>query len=124
MQQVINLKTCKQMIIVQLDSDQLNSLIQNAFRKVISENAKPDKQPDSPELLTIDEASVFLRLAKPTIYSMVSRGRIPYMKRAKKLYFSKVELMNYLRQGKVNSVDQNNSEALQNIIIKKGRSHA
>jgi excisionase family DNA binding protein len=86
---------------------------------------KPDKLPDTPELLTIDEASAFLRLAKPTIYSMVSRGRLPYMKRAKKLYFSRIELMEYLRQGKVQTIDQSSPEALRNVIVKrKGISHA
>jgi excisionase family DNA binding protein len=110
--------------ITQITPPELETLIQNVIEKALNGH-KPDKLPDTPELLTIDEASAFLRLAKPTIYSMVSRGRLPYMKRAKKLYFSRIELMEYLRQGKVQTIDQSSPEALRNVIVKrKGISHA
>lgn len=48
------------------------------------------------ELMTIEEAAKFLNLAKQTIYGMVSKDAIPYTKKSKRLYFSKVELLEWL----------------------------
>jgi excisionase family DNA binding protein len=106
--------------ITQISAPELETLIQGVIEKALKGH-QPEAKPDEPELLTIDEASAFLRLAKPTIYSMVSRGRLPYMKRAKKLYFSKVQLMDYLKAGKVNPIEQTTPEALQNVMIKTKR---
>lgn len=52
------------------------------------------------KLLTIKEAAEFLSLATPTLYSKVSKGDLPYVKRGKRLYFSQEELSKYLQQGK------------------------
>jgi len=49
--------------------------------------------------LPIEAAAEFLNLSKPTIYSKVSRGELPYSKRGKRLYFFKSELLAYLKQG-------------------------
>ena len=56
---------------------------------------------DQPEqLLTIQQAAEFLSLTVPTIYSKVSKGELPFMKRGKRLYFSKTELMEYIKAGR------------------------
>lgn len=54
----------------------------------------------SEQLLTVKEAADFLNLSVPTIYSKVSRGELPVMKRGKKLHFSNTELMQYLKDGR------------------------
>lgn len=51
-------------------------------------------------LLTVPEAAELLSLSVPTIYSKVSKGEIPFMKRSKRLYFSKQELISYIKQGR------------------------
>ena len=56
------------------------------------------EQPE--QLLTIQEAAEFLSLAVPTIYSKVSKGELPVMKRSKRLYFSRTELLDYLKEGR------------------------
>lgn len=43
---------------------------------------------------------IFLNLTVPTIYSKVSKGELPVMKRSKRLYFSSTELMEYLKEGR------------------------
>lgn len=55
------------------------------------------------ELLTIQEAAKFLNLSKFTIYSKVHKREIPFskMNNGKRLYFSKMELMDYIKGGKV-----------------------
>lgn len=49
------------------------------------------------EIWTIDQASEYLRLAKPTIYSMVSRKQIPCSKSGKRIIFSKHELITWMK---------------------------
>lgn len=59
---------------------------------------EPTEQPE--QLLTVQEAAKFLNLTVPTIYSKVSKGDLPVMKRSKRLYFSSTELMEYLKEGR------------------------
>lgn len=63
-----------------------------------SNHAKEKEQPE--QLFTVQQAANFLNLSVPTIYSKVSRGELPVMKRGKKLHFSNTELMQYLRDGR------------------------
>lgn len=63
---------------------------------------KNDQQaaPPAEQLLTVQQAAEFLNLSVPTVYSKVSRGELPVMKRGKKLHFSNTELMRYLKDGR------------------------
>ena len=63
---------------------------------------KKDEKPSTPQekLLTIKEAAEFLNLSVATMYSKVSKGELPVMKRGKRLYFSSTELMDYLKGGR------------------------
>jgi len=75
------------------------------------------EQPETDELLTVQDTAKFLSLSVPTIYSLISRGELPVMKRSKRCYFSKVELINYLRQGRKRTLAETASEA--EIYLKK-----
>jgi excisionase family DNA binding protein len=67
---------------------------------------------DTPEqLLTIQEAAEFLSLTVPTMYSKVSKGELPVMKRSKRLYFSRTELMKYVKDGRKKSNAEIEAEA-------------
>ncbi len=68
-------------------------------------------QTEPDQLLTVQQAAEFLSLSVPTIYSMVSRGELPLMKRKKRLYFSRTELLDYLKQGRKKPVAETASEA-------------
>jgi len=50
-------------------------------------------------------------LTVPTIYSKVSKGELPVMKRSKRLYFSSTELMKYLKRGRKKSNAEIEQEA-------------
>ena len=73
-------------------------------------NEQPPKV-SAEQLLTVKEAANFLNLTVPTIYSKVSRGELPVMKRSKRLYFSSVELMQYLKEGRKKSNAELEEEA-------------
>lgn len=110
------------MIILQLDSDQLKTIVQNAIRTVIIEQlptatATPT---ESKDLLSLSEVANFLNLAKPTIYGLVCHSKIPCMKKGKKLYFSRQELTEWLKQGKKKTISEMQEEA-DNFLTKKKR---
>jgi excisionase family DNA binding protein len=71
------------------------------------------------QLLTIQEAAEFLSLTVPTMYSKVSKGDLPVMKRSKRLYFSRTELLDYLKVGRKKSNAEIEQEA-KAYLKKKG----
>lgn len=73
--------------------------IKSAIREMEQANTPPGE-----ELLTIEQAAEFLSLTKPTIYTMVSSGIIPSMKRSKRLYFYREDLTNYIKRGRPMSI--------------------
>ena len=77
---------------------------------LIQKQAEPPTK-EADRLLSIKEASEFLKLAVPTIYSKVSRNELPYMKQGKRLYFSSTELMEYIKEGRNKSKAEIEAEA-------------
>lgn len=77
--------------------------------KAVQNKNPTTEQPE--QLLTIQEAAQFLNLTVPTIYSKVSKGELPVMKRSKRLYFSSTELMEYLKDGRKKSNAEIEQEA-------------
>ena len=74
---------------------------------------EPNETPE--QFLTIQEAAQLLNLTVPTLYSKVSRRELPVMKRGKRLYFSKTELIDYIKDGRKKSNFEIEQEA-QNYI--------
>ena len=50
-------------------------------------------------LLDVDEACAFLKMARPTLYAKTSRNEIPHIKRGKKLWFEPERLQEWLIHG-------------------------
>jgi excisionase family DNA binding protein len=88
--------------------EELGNLIQLNVRKALDEQV-PKQEQD--KIFTIQEASVFLNLARQTLYGFTSKNEIPFIKRGKKLYFRKTDLEKWLLEGKRKS----NSEILKEI---------
>jgi excisionase family DNA binding protein len=111
------------MIILQLDSDQLQTIMQNAIRTVITEQVKPidSTYKENKDLLNISEAANYLNLAKASVYNLVCQSKIPCMKKGKKLYFSRQELMDWLREGKKKTISEMQEEADNFLTSKKKR---
>lgn len=93
--------------------DRLYTKLESIERLLIQGSTQAQEEPN--KLLSIDEASEYLNLAKPTIYSMVSKGTIPYMKCSKRLYFSKDELHNYVSKGRVKTIAEIQEDAVSSL---------
>ena len=85
--------------------------------KAVRNEQPPTDQPE--QLLTIQEAAEFLSLAVPTMYSKVSKREIPCMKRGKRLYFSRTELLEYLKDGRKKSNAEIEQEAKAYLLNNK-----
>ncbi len=67
--------------------------------------------PESDTILTVDGAAEFLDLSVATIYGLISQGELPVMKRSKRCYFSKLELIAYLKKGRRKTNQEIEAEA-------------
>src|SRR5688572_6944743 len=79
--------------------------------------------PATDEILTVHGAAEFLDISVATVYKMVSGREIPFMKRSKRVYFSKVELINYIKEGRRKTnleLEAEADEYLRKRRIKKG----
>ena len=89
---------------------QLNEKL-DRIEKMLLHNKSNTSIEETSDLLTIEEASEFLHLSKATLYSKVSKNELPYMKRSKRLYFSKSELTEYLKKGRIQTNDEVQDDA-------------
>ena len=94
--------------ITQISAPELETLIENSLRKILTDRPT---QPETDQLLTVQQTAQFLTLAPATIYSMVCRGEIPSSKRGKRLYFSKQELTEWVKAGRNKTLSDHASEA-------------
>lgn len=76
-------------------------------------------QNDGDKLLTIREAAEVIHLSVPTIYGLVQRREIPVSKKGKRLYFTKQELVEWIKSGRKKTATEIRSDVDQ-YIKKKG----
>ncbi len=106
-----------------LSFDRMPNAINDLLRKVENIERLLKKQSDVPtenhnELLNVKQAAEFLSLAVPTVYSMVSRGELPFMKKTKRIYFSRQELLAYLKEGR-QSTNAEIKEMADQFLVKR-----
>lgn len=101
--------------------DQLPEAVSYLIEKIDNLELIIKNQPkdSGDEFLTVEEASAFLTLSLPTVYSKVSKKELPYMKQGKRLYFLKSDLIEYIKNGRVKTVSEVEAEADQFLTSKK-----
>lgn len=96
---------------------QLYEKLDSIERLLLAQNKEP--QADLEALLTIQEAGKLLTLSVPTIYGLVSRSEIPVSKKGKRLYFSKLELTNWIKAGRKKTNEETARDADTHLQGKK-----
>lgn len=89
--------------IIVLPKEELSILIEEAVRKVLTEQTAPQTKD---KLMSIDDAANFLNVSKSTIYTWTSNKQIPFLKRGKRLYFKEADLLKWLDKGKQKTQDE------------------
>lgn len=106
--------------ITQITRHELEELVYNVISNSIANTGVFSKdESQTKDLFNIQEASEFLSLKKPTLYQKVSKREIPFLKRSKRLYFKREDLIEYLEKGRVKSVSEIQEEA-DNLFKKRG----
>lgn len=90
-----------------------------SIEKLLLEQSNKQSKKEEEKLLTVQETAKFLNLSVPTIYSKVSKGELPVMKRSKRLYFSNIELMAYLKKGR-NKTNTEIEQEANNYLSNRG----
>jgi len=104
------------LILSPLSLKDLETLIYNQVRKALKESLLASNDPVKDELLTIESAADLLSVTVPTVYGYVHQRAIPCMKRRGRLYFSKVELLAWIRSGRRSTTDEIKANALASLV--------
>ena len=103
-------------ILSPLTLNELETLIFNQVRKALKESLLASNDPVKDELLTIESAAELLSVTVPTVYGYVHQRAIPCMKRRGRLYFSKVELLAWIRSSRRSTTDEIKANALASLV--------
>lgn len=110
------------LVFTQLSISEVRQLFRQELEAFFATHPISNSQPESDEIGGIEMAEQITGLAKPTIYGLVAQSKIPAMKRGKKLYFSKHELLNWIKQGKRKTTFEIEAEAESYLSNKRRRS--
>lgn len=93
-------------------------LLENKVESIVRTQTEQEttQKNDEEILLTLDETAEFLGLAKSTLYSKVCRRELPHSKRGNRLYFSKKELKEWLREGQRPMLKDITQAAIREVI--------
>ena len=89
------------LILTQLSIPEVRQLLRDELEQFFTERQIGGAtMAQTDEVDGIELAIEITGLAKPTIYSLCSERKIPHSKKGKRLYFSRQELVEWLKQGK------------------------
>jgi excisionase family DNA binding protein len=73
----------------------------NNIEKAIEKLNTPSNSDD--DFMNIEQVALFIGLAKPTVYGLVHKGKIPHFKASKRLYFKKSDIVKWITSSKVST---------------------
>ncbi len=109
----------KRIIFTGITVDEIAEVLLQHILPVLNQTKKEVKDED--ELLTIEQVADFLKLKVSTIYGYTQRAEIPFFKRGKRLYFSKLSLYEWIKNGRKKTLKEISIEAERYIELQKER---
>lgn len=104
---------------LEVSKEDLIAFAQSIINQTSMKVAAPS--PPVKEILTLEEASEYLNLAKQTLYGMTSKNEIVFFKRSRKIYFRQSDLEKYLLDGRRKTKDEIAADADAHIQQQKLR---
>jgi excisionase family DNA binding protein len=101
-----------------ITEDEFKRLLREALTEILGETPEVSKQQPT-EILDMQQASEFLKLKPSTLYEKTSRKQIPHFKKGNKLYFYLTELQQWVKQGKIKTIEEIACEAITFTLNKK-----
>ncbi len=99
------------LVFTQLSIPEVRQLFREELENYFTENRNGEMVAETDEIGGIDLAIEVTGLAKPTIYGLVSERKIPHSKQGKRLYFSRQDLLEWIKNGKRKTQDEIADEA-------------
>jgi len=99
----------------------LDPIIEDAVRRAMVQyfSGIVDNPTTTNEVMDVNGVANYLNLTKSAIYSMTHKREIVHYKRGKKLYFYKSDMEDFIRQGRVKTMEEIEQEASNYIIRRK-----
>jgi predicted DNA-binding transcriptional regulator AlpA len=94
--------------------DQRLSRVENLLIE-LKHTSKLNTAPAENDIISIQQASELTGYAVQTLYGKVSRNEIPFMKRGKKLWFSRKHLINWIGVGHQHTLDDQVGDFISSI---------
>ena len=94
--------------------------IESLLAEIMQAAKEPPPEIDKP--LAIEEAADLLKLSKQTIYKYVREHEIPFSKKGKRLYFSKAEILEWIKEGRKKTLSEIKAET-HTYLKRKGTKH-
>lgn len=79
------------------------------IEEILSENSSATNS--EVDYIDAQKACEILKFTKPTLYSKVCKRELPFYKQGNRLYFSKAELLDWIKDGKRKSANEINMRA-------------
>ncbi len=99
------------LVFTQLSVDEVRRMLREEIKGALTE-AMPTKEPIEKEIyLNIQQVSELINLAVPTIYGLVHRRQIPFIKRGKKLLFEKDGISQWLQKSRKKTLSEIQKDA-------------
>jgi excisionase family DNA binding protein len=87
-------------VFTQLSITEIRNLFREELQTYFSSQSLTNSIFPEDELLTVKQAAQLLTLSVPTLYGLVSKSQLPVSKKGKRLYFSKQELIDWIKGGR------------------------
>ncbi len=99
-----------QIIMLSLNETEFKAFLREALTDILKDRIENNGSPIA-EILSIGEAATFLKLKISTLYEKTANKLIPHFKKGNRLYFYRKDLEEWLREGKVKTAKEIQSEA-------------
>jgi excisionase family DNA binding protein len=89
-------------LIITMSKNELTEVINTAVREAITEYRLQESEKATPmeDIMNTRETAQFLDIKLNTLYIKLHKGELPHMKRGKKVYFSRQQLLEWMSQGR------------------------
>ena len=100
---------------------QLHDKLDRIESHILRKNSEPRIEVE--ELFNVQKTADFLSLSVATIYSLVSKRKIPYSKKGKRLYFARPELVAWIKEGRRKTTTEIEEQANEYLAGKRKKNH-
>jgi len=99
-------------ILSPISTDDLIHRIAKATAEMMRGYSTNERESNEDSPLSIDEVADLIGKSKPTIYGYVSRNEIPHSKSGGRLYFFKSEIIEWIKQSRVKTIQELENEVV------------